>query len=237
MLPEPVVEGEEGTIARYKDALVATDLLIESTRTGFGQFLELKDRSAVDANGEVSYSLTAKGLTAKADNDGSVTFTDAKGRAAGVLPSPVMWDARVDERSGEHTHRAKVGVKVAQDGDTVILTMTPDAGFLAAKDTEFPVTVDPAINIGATFDTFVQQGSGTDQSTATELKIGNTPAALPEGVYKWRSRAGDGSANSAWSGFRTLTVDTEAPAVSKIASGVTVKGVRDIRRKREGERR
>lgn len=424
-LPEPVIEGEEGTIARYRDALVATDLLIESTRTGFEQFLELKDRSAVDANGEVSYSLTAKGLTAKADNDGSVTFTDAKGRAAGVLPSPVMWDARVDERSGEHTHRAKVGVKVAQDGDTVTLTMAPDAEFLAAKDTEFPVTVDPAINIGATFDTFVQQGYGTDQSAATELKIGNngsgqiarsflsfpmknitgkqitaaklnlysfhswsctpkgwdvwtagqagtatrwthqpswgskqatstqtkgfssacndgwvnadvttmvkswaangnssnhlglrasdegdpygwkrfnsgnaasrtpylsvtynsvpgvptlvapagqaatndttptlsakatdgdggqvrldyevwlntgtsalrtgstanvasgapgawTPAALPEGLYKWRSRAGDGSANSAWSAFRTLTVDTTAPAVSKIASG------------------
>ncbi|WP_326706062.1 DNRLRE domain-containing protein [Streptomyces cyaneofuscatus] len=424
-LPAPVVEGEEDTVARYKDALPATDLLIESTRTGFEQFLELKDRSAVDANGEVSYSLTAKGLTAKANKDGSVTFTDAKGGVAGVLPSPVMWDARVDERSGEHTHRAKVGVKVAQEGDTVTLTMTPDAGFLAAKDTEFPVTVDPAINIGATFDTFVQQGYGTDQSTATELKIGNngsgqiarsflsfpmknitgkqitaaklnlysfhswsctpkgwdvwtagqagtgtrwtnqpswgskqatstqtkgfssacndgwvnadvtamakswaangngsnhlglrasdegdpygwkrfnsgnaasrtpylsvtynsipgvptlvapahqaatndttptlsakaidgdggqvrldhevwlnngtaalrtgstanvasgapgtwTPAALPEGVYKWRSRAGDGSANSAWSAFRTLTVDTKAPAVSKIASG------------------
>ncbi|MEV4880137.1 DNRLRE domain-containing protein [Streptomyces cyaneofuscatus] len=424
-LPEPVVEGDEDTVARYKDALPATDLLIESTRTGFEQFLELKDRSAVDANGEVSYSLAAKGLTAKANKDGSVTFSDAKGRAAGVLPAPVMWDARVDERSGEHLHRAKVGVKVAQNGDTVTLTMTPDAAFLDAKDTEFPVTVDPAINIGATFDTFVQQGYTTDQSTATELKIGNngsgqvarsflsfpmknitgkqvtaaklnlyafhswsctpkgwdvwtanqagtgtrwtsqpswgskqatstqtkgfssacndgwvnadvtamvkswagngngsnhlglrasdegdpygwkrfnsgnaasktpylsvtynsipgvptlvapanqaatndttptlsakaidgdggqvrldyevwlnsgtsalrtgstanvasgapgawTPAALPEGAYKWRSRAGDGSANSAWSAFRTLTVDTKAPAVSKIASG------------------
>ncbi|MFJ4822058.1 DNRLRE domain-containing protein [Streptomyces bacillaris] len=172
-LPEPSIEGTEDTVARYRDVLPATDMLIESTRTGYEQFLELKNRSAVDANGEVSYSLKAKGLTAKAHEDGSISFTDAKGRTSGVLPSPVMWDARVDEKSGEHTHRAKVGVKVAQDSETITITLTPDAAFLADEKTQFPVTVDPAINVGASFDTFVQEGYGTDQSTATELKIGN----------------------------------------------------------------
>ncbi|MFD0314866.1 DNRLRE domain-containing protein [Streptomyces flavalbus] len=172
-LPTPTVEGAEDTVARYKDVLPATDLLIESTRTGYEQFLELQDRSAVDANGQVSYSLKAKGLTAKAQEDGSVTFTDAKGKTAGVLPSPVMWDARTDKNSGEHTHTAEVGVKVAQDGDTITLTLTPDAEFLADGKTQFPVTIDPTINVGASFDTFVQQGYTTDQSTATELKIGN----------------------------------------------------------------
>ncbi|WP_238431805.1 hypothetical protein [Streptomyces cavernae] len=93
-LPTPTVEGAEDTVARYKDVLPATDLLIESTRTGYEQLLELKDRSAVDANGQVAYSLKAEGLIAKAHEDGSVTFTDAKGKTAGVLPSPVMWDAQ-----------------------------------------------------------------------------------------------------------------------------------------------
>ncbi|MFB6961860.1 DNRLRE domain-containing protein [Streptomyces sp. NPDC056309] len=172
-LPEPVIEGAESTVVRYKDALPATDLLIESTRTGYEQFLELKSRSAVDANGEVAYSLKAKGLTAKAHEDGSITFTDAKGKTAGVLPSPVMWDARTDKNSGERTHTAKVGVKVAQDGDTITITLTPDAKFLADEKTQFPVTIDPTINVGASFDTFVQEGYTTDQSTATELKIGN----------------------------------------------------------------
>ncbi|WP_240503037.1 DNRLRE domain-containing protein [Streptomyces prasinopilosus] len=172
-LPTPTVEGAEDTVARYEDVLPATDLLIESTRTGYEQFLELKNRSAIDANGQVAYSLEAKGLTAKAHADGSVTFTDAKGRTAGVLPAPVMWDARTDRRSGERTHTAKVGVKVAQDGDAITLTLTPDAGFLADEKTRFPVTIDPTVNVGASFDTFVQEGYGTDQSTATELKIGN----------------------------------------------------------------
>lgn len=172
-LPTPTIEGTEDTVARYKNVMPATDMLIESTRTGYEQFLELKDRSAVDANGQVSYSLQAKGLNAKVRDDGSVTFTDSKGKTAGVLPSPVMWDARTDKNSGEHTRTAKVGVKVTQNGDRITIALTPDARFLADPKTRFPVTIDPSINVGASFDTFVQEGFTTDQSTSTDLKIGN----------------------------------------------------------------
>ncbi|MEE1832318.1 DNRLRE domain-containing protein [Streptomyces sp. SP17KL33] len=172
-LPAPEIEGAEKNIARYRSALPSTDLLIESTRTGYEQYLELKDRSAVDASGAITYSLTAKGLTAKEKADGSVSFSDAKGKAVGVLPAPVMWDAQVDARSGEHKRTAPVAVKVAQDGDTVTLTLTPDAKFLADDSTRFPVTIDPAINVGASFDAFVQEGHTTDESASTDLKLGN----------------------------------------------------------------
>ncbi|MFG3496811.1 DNRLRE domain-containing protein [Streptomyces sp. NPDC047886] len=171
VLPEPAVSG---TRARYPNALASTDLIVESTRTGFEQFLELKDRSAVDANGSVTLTLDAKGIEARANADRSVTFLDAEsGDQVGVLPAPVMWDAYVDPKSGEHTHRADVGLKVTQRGSAVDLTLTPDAKFLANPATKFPVTVDPAVNIGASFDTFVQQGYATDVSAQTELKLGN----------------------------------------------------------------
>ncbi|MGW3558155.1 DNRLRE domain-containing protein [Streptomyces sp. NPDC000963] len=171
VLPEPSLKGHT---ARYADALPATDLIIEATRTGFEQFLELKDRSAVAANGSVTLSMTAKGLKVRANADGSVSFLNLRtGRQQGVLPAPVMWDATVDPRTGEHTRKAKVGLKVSQKGARIDLTLTPDAAFLADPKTAFPVTVDPAVNIGAGFDTFVQQGYGTDQSSATELKLGN----------------------------------------------------------------
>ncbi|MGW6564963.1 DNRLRE domain-containing protein [Streptomyces sp. NPDC054975] len=171
VLPEPSVSG---TKARYADALTATDLIIESTRTGFEQFLELKDRSAIDANGSVTLTLNAEGIEARANADRSVTFLDTKsGKRVGVLPAPVMWDAYVDPNSGEHTRRADVGLKVTQSGGTVDLTLTPDADFLADPETKFPVTVDPAVNIGPSFDTFVQQGYTTDMSSSTELKLGN----------------------------------------------------------------
>ncbi|MFE3073546.1 DNRLRE domain-containing protein [Streptomyces sp. NPDC059247] len=176
-LPAPVIEGHENNVARYKDALPSADLLIESTRSGYEQYLELKNRSAVDAQGAITYSLTAKGLKADAHKDGSVSFTDATGRSVGMLPAPVMWDARVHEKSGERTHTAPVGIKVAQDGDTVTLTLVPDAKFLADPSTRFPVTIDPAINVGASFDTFVQEGHTTDQSASTDLKVGNNGAS------------------------------------------------------------
>ncbi|MFJ9428388.1 DNRLRE domain-containing protein [Streptomyces sp. NPDC101490] len=171
VLPEPVLSG---TNARYAGVLPSTDLVIESTRTGFEQFLELKDRTAVAANGSVALTLEAKGLTARQNADRSVAFLHtASGRTVGTIPAPVMWDATVDERSGEHTRRADVGLKVTQNGDAIDLTLTPDAAFLADPTTKFPVTVDPAVNLGASFDTFVQQGYTTDQSASTELKLGN----------------------------------------------------------------
>ncbi|MEV7280409.1 DNRLRE domain-containing protein [Streptomyces sp. NPDC093111] len=174
VLPEPTLSG---TTARYADALTATDLIIESTRTGFEQFLELKNRSAVAANGSVTLTLNAKGVKARANADRSVTFLDKKtGKQVGLLPAPVMWDATVDAKSGEHTRRADVGLKVTQRGNRVDLTLTPDAKFLADPATKYPVTVDPAVNIGASFDTFVQQGYTTDMSTSTELKLGNNGA-------------------------------------------------------------
>lgn len=171
VLPEPALSG---TTARYADVLTATDLVIESTRTGFEQFLELKDRTAVDAAGSVTLTLNAKGIEARANADRSVTFLDAEtGKQVGVLPAPEMWDASVDEKSGEHTRRADVALKVTQNGDAIDLTLTPDAAFLADPATQFPVTVDPAVNIGASFDTFVQEGYTNDMSASTELKLGN----------------------------------------------------------------
>ncbi|CAM5295434.1 Sugar-binding protein OS=Streptomyces fumanus OX=67302 GN=GCM10018772_01110 PE=4 SV=1 [Streptomyces fumanus] len=69
-LPAPQIEGEENNVARYRDALPSADLLVESTRTGYEQFLELKDRGAVDAGGAIAYSLTAKNLKAEVNKDG-----------------------------------------------------------------------------------------------------------------------------------------------------------------------
>lgn len=174
VLPEPTLSG---TTARYTDVLTATDLIIESTRTGFEQFLELKDRSAVDATGSVTLTLSAKGIEARANADRSVTFLDTEtGKQVGVLPAPEMWDASIDEQSGEHLRRADVGLKVTQSGDAIDLTLTPDAAFLADPATTFPVTVDPAVNIGASFDTFVQEGYTSDMSASKELKLGNNGA-------------------------------------------------------------
>lgn len=124
----------DGTRAEYTNAVPGADVVVEATRTGFEQFVEIKQQPA---EGGYTYTLPlkAKGLKAKQLADGSVQFTDKNNKKQAVMPAPVMWDATVEERSGEHTHHAKVGLKVVQKGSSVDLVVTPDAGF---------VTVDPS---------------------------------------------------------------------------------------------
>ncbi|WP_327695484.1 DNRLRE domain-containing protein [Streptomyces sp. NBC_00459] len=164
-LPTPAVDGHQ--------AVPGADLVVDATREGFEQFLVLKDRP-VGNKAPWTVPLTLPGLSAVQQKDGSVSLTDRKsGDEVGTMPAPVMWDARVDPRSGEHTNSVRVPMTLSQDGDTVELTLTPDAGFLSDPDTRYPVTIDPATDaLGSLFDTFVQDGDTTDQSASTDLKLG-----------------------------------------------------------------
>ena len=55
---------------------------------------------------------------------------------------------------------------------SVRMDLAPQPEFLADPDTVYPVVVDPAINIGAYFDTFVQSNSSADLSANSELLMG-----------------------------------------------------------------
>jgi len=169
-LPTPAVSGHQ---AVYRQAVPGADLVVDATRDGFEQFLVLKDRPAQD-KAPWTVPLTLPGIDATQQDDGSVSFTDRKsGEEVGLMPAPVMWDAQTDPRSGEHTHSARVPMTLSQNGDTVELTLAPDPAFLSAEDTEYPVTIDPATDaLGTLFDTFVQDGDTTDQSSSTDLKLG-----------------------------------------------------------------
>ncbi|MFJ9543979.1 DNRLRE domain-containing protein [Streptomyces sp. NPDC101225] len=178
-LPKPKLDG---TRAKYVDAVPGADVVVEATRTGFEQYVDIKQRP--DSDG-YSYTLPlrAKGLKAKQLSDGSVLFTDKKNKKRSVMPAPVMWDATIDKRSGEHTHKAKVGLKVVQKGSSIDLVVTPDAKFLADPDTMYPVTVDPSTaSLSNVFDTYVQQGETVDWSTDTELDLGNPGTKNADGT-------------------------------------------------------
>ncbi|MFI0943956.1 fibronectin type III domain-containing protein [Streptomyces sp. NPDC021020] len=172
-LPAPELDG---TRATYKDAVPGADVVVEATRTGYEQYVDIKQRPA---SGGYGYTLpvTTPGLTAVQQPDGSVSFTDSEGKVTAVMPAPVMWDARTDAVSGEHTHRARVGLKVVPDpADPAAtdLVFTPDPAFLADPATQYPVTVDPSTSaLGNAFDTYVQQGETVDWSTDVELDMGN----------------------------------------------------------------
>ncbi|MBT2229277.1 DNRLRE domain-containing protein [Nonomuraea sp. NEAU-A123] len=163
-LPTPRLSGETAT---YPDVMPGADLVVTATRTGAEQFLLVKGRPATP----LSYTLRlgAPGVRPRQAPDGGVELVDDKGKTTATIPAPVMWDATVDPGSGDHLRRAPVAMKVSGRD----LVLTPDPAFLGDPATKYPVTVDPSLNLGQVFDTFVQEGYGTDQSGATELKIGN----------------------------------------------------------------
>ncbi|MGY6027059.1 DNRLRE domain-containing protein [Streptomyces spinosirectus] len=178
-LPAPKLHG---TRATYADAIPGADLVVDATRTGFEQYVEIEQRPT---SGDYSYTLPlkAKGLKARQLADGSVLFTDKKNKKRAVMPAPEMWDAAVDKRSGEHTHKARVGLKVQQKGSSIELVVTPNAKFLTDPATTYPVTVDPSTSsLSNVFDTYVQQGETVDWSTDTELDLGNPGTSNADGT-------------------------------------------------------
>ncbi|THA79745.1 DNRLRE domain-containing protein [Streptomyces sp. A0592] len=179
-LPAPVLHG---TRATYPEAVPGADVVVEATRTGFEQFVEVKAKPA--AGFSYTLPLKTKGLKVEQQPDGSVLFTDKKSKKTATMPAPVMWDSTVDEASGEHTRRAKVGLKVVRTKDGADLVITPDAGFLADPATKYPVTVDPSTSsLGNLFDTYVQQGETVDWSNDTELDLGNPGTKNADGTWR-----------------------------------------------------
>jgi hypothetical protein len=182
-LPKPELDG---TTARYNEAVPGADVIVEATRTGFEQYVEIAEKPSTNG---YSYTLPVKaeGLVAKANQDGSVAFTDAKtGVVRATMPAPVMWDASVDQRSEKHENRARVGMKVVNKGSgSVDLVVTPDADFLTDPATQYPVTVDPSTSaLGNLFDTYVQRGETVDWSGDTELDLGNPGTKNADGTYR-----------------------------------------------------
>src|SRR5206468_2201526 len=103
-LPTPVLEGSKAT---YVDVQPGVDLVIQATLTGFEQFLVLKQRPTAAA--AFRLGLRADGgakLTQSAD--GLLALQDQAGKVAANAPAPLMWDAKIDARSGEHTKIAQV---------------------------------------------------------------------------------------------------------------------------------
>lgn len=180
-LPTPELNGAR---AEYNNAVPGGDVVIEATRSGFEQFVELKQRPAGE-NYSYTLPLVAKGLKVEQQADGSVQFTDRKSRRTAVMPTPVMWDSTVDPVSGEHTRKVPVAMKVVQGRGTVDLVVTPDAKFLADPATKYPVTVDPSTSsLGSVFDTYVQQGETVDWSNDTELDLGNPGTKNANGTFR-----------------------------------------------------
>lgn len=139
-LPEPTLDGATAT---YQEVRPGVDLVVEATRTGFEQFLIVKSRDAVEQVTDVVLPLRGEGLQLAPDGDGGYEIRDSAGQTVGASPAPIMWDAQVDEASGEKLRWTTVGSSTSQRSGNIERSLRPDEEWLLDPATEFPVTIDP----------------------------------------------------------------------------------------------
>lgn len=177
----------------YKDAVSGADL---SYRVGNGQVKEdivLAERPA----GPVSFTFalgTEGGLTPKTRKDGSIAFFgEAPGTPVMVIPAPYMTDAKKDPQSVTGgTYSTRVSQKLVRDADGKgwKLTVTPDANWLAAKERQYPVVIDPTITItpiaSVSEDTMVLSDQPAANFNNTwKLSVGKTDTGIARSLIKF----------------------------------------------------
>ncbi|MFL6145144.1 MAG: RICIN domain-containing protein [Labedaea sp.] len=176
-LPEPRLAGNR---AIYAEVAPGVDLVVEATRTGFEQFLVLNRKP--DKGVRFTLPVRAKGLTMRTDADGNSELVDPSGVVVGAVPAAQMWDARVDEKSGNPVKPAKVKQRkdkkqrrAGKGGEEVTeVTVEPADGYLDDPGVRYPVTIDPSVGVYTYFDTFTESDIlNTDQSGMGELRVGS----------------------------------------------------------------
>ncbi|GAA3936862.1 LamG domain-containing protein [Actinoplanes auranticolor] len=168
-LPEPVLDGEKATYAEVRPGV---DLVVEVTRTGFEQFLVVKNRSAAAEVTSLAMPWRTDGMTPVSTPDGGFNLRDSQGRYVGHVPAAEMWDSTVGRKTGDHTKRAPVRMAVRKTARASALALAPETDFLNSPDTKYPVIIDPSPTLKPGFDAFVQNSFNSDQSASKELKLG-----------------------------------------------------------------
>ncbi|UYQ60705.1 DNRLRE domain-containing protein [Streptomyces peucetius] len=172
----------KGATVTYRGAVNGADL---EYRVGPGRVKEnivLAERP--DGPVKYTFTLDTEGLTPKARKDGSIAFFgELPNTPVLVIPAPYMTDAKKSASSPYgFEYSAAVSQKLTRDGDGWKLTVTPDAKWLAAKERQYPVVVDPTITIApspsGSQDTMVLSDSAsTNFNSSWKLSVGKTSSS------------------------------------------------------------
>ncbi len=120
----------------YENVGETTDIEYSVTSTGLKENIILTKKPKKEVS--YTYTIVAENLNGKANEDGSVSFTDSQGNEIFNIPAPVMFDAK---------NVTSTDIKVAFSGEngSYKLTYTPSYDWLK-KEAKYPVIIDPVIN-------------------------------------------------------------------------------------------
>ncbi|WP_277872761.1 DNRLRE domain-containing protein [Frankia sp. CcI49] len=168
-LPAPELDKN---IATYKAVAEDTDLQVEVTPTGFD--IRIVAHTLAAAQAALELPMRLDGVTAQRTAGGELRLS-GDGKLAARSPTPLMWDAHVNEATGlpDRTRTVDATLQDA-DSDTPTLALAPDEEWLTDPARQYPVTIDPAAVLPDNFDSDVDSANPTtNYDTNSYLRVGN----------------------------------------------------------------
>ncbi|MGW5361978.1 LamG domain-containing protein [Actinopolymorpha pittospori] len=171
-LPEPVLSGPTAT---YPAVLPDVDLVLQAGVEGFSTYFVVKTPEAA-ANpelAELSFALSASGVSATENAEGEFEAKDGQGRPIFAGPQARMWDSSGrDSAPGDviqepmESRSAEMPVEVSGSQ----LSVTPDHDLLRGSETVYPVVIDPGVSqaVQRTYWTMVSSNGMEFPNHATE---------------------------------------------------------------------
>jgi YD repeat-containing protein len=151
----------------YPGAYPETDLRYQMGATGVRKVLDL---SGPDAPASYTFRLSTSEskavLSARARPDGSYALSVGNGL---VLDAPVVWEG--DDPAP--VPAARPSLKVARQGDDLLVTVSLDEAWLHAAGRRFPVHLDPTITVQPDLRRAVFTTSGGGPVSITDLMVGS----------------------------------------------------------------
>jgi RHS repeat-associated protein len=145
----PIVNG---AVARYSEALDATDFEYESNSTGVKETATLKNSAAPE---ELRFTLSASlGLSARLTPDGGVELLDEQGAEAFRIPAPLAYRPGEDPGSGK-----TLPLTLTQSGSGWVVAIDTSAPWLRTELASGPVLVDPTVSVGGSQNCWIESDS------------------------------------------------------------------------------
>jgi RHS repeat-associated protein len=157
-----------GATARFKDVLPGVSA---SYTAGPGSVKE--DLTLADAGAPSSYTYAldlGDGLSARDNDHGGIDVVGRDGSVRFTFEAPYAYDhagARLDAGDGLSLH-------LATEGGNQVMKLEIDRAWLAAADREFPVVVDPAVDVADNQDCYIVNGTSANTSFCggTSVQVG-----------------------------------------------------------------
>jgi RHS repeat-associated protein len=180
----------KGSTVTYEDVVHGADIEYAVGPGRVKENITLAERP--DEPVKFTFTLDADGLTPKARKDGSIAlYGELPHTPELVIPAPYMTDAKKAQKSVfGRTYSTRVTQKLTRDGDSWKLTVTPDAKWLAAKERQYPVVIDPTITIAPSptdsQDTMVLSDQpSVNFNTSWKLAAGKTDTGTSRSLIKF----------------------------------------------------